>query len=55
MTRRALSISPWEQVVDDLSHMGFSRDAIRGEVRRMNDSGQAVDLNTIIDRLMNRS
>ena len=45
---------PLEHLVEELAQMGFSRETSRAEVRRMHESGQPVELNTVIDRLMNR-
>ncbi|XP_059294182.1 uncharacterized protein LOC132047231 isoform X1 [Lycium ferocissimum] len=44
---------PIDDVVDKVTNMGFSRDQVRTTVRRLTESGQAVDLNTVLDKLMN--
>lgn len=44
---------PIDDVVDKVTNMGFSRDQVRATVRRLTESGQAVDLNTVLDKLMN--
>ncbi|KAI4387744.1 hypothetical protein MLD38_000150 [Melastoma candidum] len=46
---------PIDDVVDKVTSMGFSRDQVRATVRRLTDDGQAVDLNTVLDKLMNDS
>ena len=42
-----------EKVVDDFANMGFTRDQVRGVIRQLTESGQGVDLNVVLDRLMN--
>ncbi|CAN4082413.1 unnamed protein product [Withania somnifera] len=44
---------PIDDVVDKVTNMGFPRDQVRATVRRLTESGQAVDLNTVLDKLMN--
>ncbi len=46
---------PLERVIDDVASMGFSRREVREVVLDMMQSGQAVDLNVVVDRLMNRN
>jgi hypothetical protein len=41
------------QVIDDVCHMGFSRQDVRSAVTELTEKGQAVDLNIVLDRLMN--
>jgi hypothetical protein len=41
------------QVIDDVASMGFSRHEVRGVVTELMDSGQSIDLNIVLDRLMN--
>lgn len=41
------------QVVDDIANMGFSRHEARAVIQELQDKGQAVDLNVVLDRLMN--
>ncbi|KAL3686986.1 hypothetical protein R1sor_013295 [Riccia sorocarpa] len=42
-----------DEVVEKVTQMGFSRDQVRSVVRRLTESGQAVDLNIVLDKLMN--
>jgi len=42
-----------EKVVDDVAAMGFSKEQVRGVVKKLTENGQSVDLNVILDRLMN--
>lgn len=44
---------PIDDVVDKVTNMGFPRDQVRATVRRLTESGQVVDLNTVLDKLMN--
>ena len=44
---------PIEKVVDDVAAMGFSKEQVRGVVKKLTENGQSVDLNIILDRLMN--
>lgn len=44
---------PIDDVVDKVTNMGFPRDQVKATVRRLTESGQAVDLNTVLDKLMN--
>lgn len=44
---------PMEKVVDDVAAMGFSKEQVRGVVKKLTENGQSVDLNVILDRLMN--
>lgn len=46
---------PIDDVVDKVTNMGFPRDQVRETVRRLTESGQTVDLNTVLDKLMNDS
>lgn len=46
---------PLEHVIDDVAGMGFSRHEVRDVVVSMMQSGQAVDLNLVVDRLMSRN
>ncbi|KAF8096749.1 hypothetical protein N665_0302s0023 [Sinapis alba] len=50
---RAGSNVPVDDVIDKVSSMGFPRDQVRGTVRLLTENGQAVDLNTVLDKLMN--
>ncbi|KAJ4912040.1 hypothetical protein Rs2_06661 [Raphanus sativus] len=50
---RAGSNVPVDDVIDKVSSMGFPRDQVRGTVRSLTENGQAVDLNTVLDKLMN--
>jgi hypothetical protein len=40
-------------VVEKVATMGFSRDQVRATVRKLTESGQNVDLNVVLDKLMN--
>lgn len=42
-----------DDVVDKVTHMGFSRDQVRATVRKLTENGQSVDLNIVLDKLMN--
>ena len=42
-----------DKIVEDFANMGFTRDQIVGVIRELQDSGQGVDLNVVLDRLMN--
>ncbi len=44
---------PIEKVVEDVSAMGFTRQAVRDVVRKLTENGQSVDLNVVLDQLMN--
>lgn len=44
---------PLEKVIDDIVNMGFSRHEVRGIVTKLMESGQSIDLNIVLDRLMN--
>lgn len=44
---------PLEKVIDDIVNMGFSRHEVRGVVTKLMESGQSIDLNIVLDRLMN--
>ncbi|KAL5860521.1 hypothetical protein ACOSQ3_001831 [Xanthoceras sorbifolium] len=44
---------PIDDVVDKVTSMGFPRDHVRGTVRKLTESGQSVDLNMVLDKLMN--
>ncbi|KAM2682804.1 hypothetical protein EV1_044505 [Malus domestica] len=44
---------PIDDVIDQVATMGFSRDQVRAAVQKLTDSGQAVDLNVVLDKLMN--
>ncbi|KAL2523305.1 arginine-glutamic acid dipeptide repeats protein-like [Forsythia ovata] len=44
---------PVDDVVDKVTSMGFSRDQVRATVRKLTESGQSVDLNIVLDKLMN--
>ncbi|XP_030530906.2 protein transport protein SEC31 [Rhodamnia argentea] len=46
---------PIDDVVDKVTTMGFPRDQVRATVRRLTESGQPVDLNIVLDKLMNDS
>ncbi|KAK1280810.1 hypothetical protein QJS04_geneDACA002765 [Acorus gramineus] len=44
---------PIDDIVDKVVTMGFSREQVRGTVRRLTENGQSVDLNVVLDKLMN--
>ncbi|KAK0588693.1 hypothetical protein LWI29_004236 [Acer saccharum] len=44
---------PLDDVIDRVTTMGFPRDHVRATVRKMTESGQSVDLNMVLDKLMN--
>uniref|UniRef100_A0A0E0KZ10 DUF1421 domain-containing protein n=1 Tax=Oryza punctata TaxID=4537 RepID=A0A0E0KZ10_ORYPU len=44
---------PIDDVVDKVATMGFSREQVRAAVRQLTESGQNVDLNVVLDKLMN--
>lgn len=44
---------PLDKVIDDIVNMGFSRHEVRGVVTKLMESGQSIDLNIVLDRLMN--
>lgn len=41
-----------EDVIDNVVAMGFRRDTVRATVRKMTETGQSVDLNMVLDKLM---
>ena len=41
------------QLIDDVATMGFSRREVQQAINEVRRSGQGVDLNVILDRLMN--
>jgi hypothetical protein len=41
-----------DKVVSDIVAMGFSHGQVMGVVRQLQSSGQALEMNVIIDRLM---
>ncbi len=45
--------NPTDEVVDKVVVMGFRRDLVRATVRKLTETGQSVDLNVVLDRLMN--
>ncbi|XAR51897.1 Non-specific serine/threonine protein kinase [Bertholletia excelsa] len=44
---------PIDDVVDRVTGMGFPRDQVRATVRKLTETGQSVDLNVVLDKLMN--
>ncbi|XP_050134573.1 uncharacterized protein LOC126610531 [Malus sylvestris] len=46
---------PIDDVIDQVATMGFSRDQVRAAVRKLTDSGQSVDLNVVLDKMMTDS
>lgn len=41
----------YDDLIEQVAGMGFSRDQIRGVIQRLNESGQPVDMNVVLDRL----
>lgn len=46
---------PIDDVIDKVTLMGFSREQVKGTVRKLTENGQPVDLNVVLDKLMNDS
>ncbi|KAL8139519.1 hypothetical protein V2J09_005540 [Rumex salicifolius] len=44
---------PIDDVIDKVTNMGFSREQVKGTVRKLTENGQPVDLNIVLDKLMN--
>lgn len=44
---------PLDQIISDISNMGFSRGQVMTVVNQLQSAGQNVDLNVILDRLTN--
>lgn len=44
---------PIDEVIEKVAGMGFSREQVKTVVRRLSESGQSVDLNIVLDKLMN--
>lgn len=44
---------PLEQIITDIAHMGFERHQVMAVVNQLQQAGQSVDLNIILDRLTN--
>ncbi|XP_059642603.1 uncharacterized protein LOC132284510 [Cornus florida] len=42
-----------DDVVEKVTNMGFPKDHVRATVRKLIESGQSVDLNVVLDKLMN--
>ena len=49
----AANITGSVQLIDDVATMGFSRREVQQAITEISRSGQSVDLNVILDRLMN--
>ncbi|KAK3247199.1 hypothetical protein CYMTET_43300 [Cymbomonas tetramitiformis] len=45
------SYGKYEQVVQEVSNMGFNREQVRSICNRLEQSGQAVDTNTVLDQM----
>ncbi|PKI59103.1 pollen-specific leucine-rich repeat extensin-like protein 1 [Punica granatum] len=50
---RSTNKEPADDVVDRVVGMGFRRDVVRATVKRLEDGGQPVDLNVVLDILTN--
>ena len=50
-TMHALRAIPLEQIIQDITAMGFQRHQVMTVVNNLQRDGQAVDLNVILDRL----
>lgn len=44
---------PVDDVVNQVTAMGFRRDLVRATVKRLTENGKSVDLNLVLDKLMN--
>ncbi|XP_051141071.1 uncharacterized protein LOC127258315 isoform X2 [Andrographis paniculata] len=44
--------NPVDDIVDRVTNMGFRRDQVRATVQKLTESGQAADLNAVLDKLM---
>ncbi|KAI3759415.1 hypothetical protein L6452_07216 [Arctium lappa] len=44
---------PVDEIVDKVTAMGFRRDLVRANVRKLTENGSSVDLNAVLDRMMN--
>lgn len=44
---------PVDKIVDKVTAMGFRRDLVRANVRKLTENGSSVDLNAVLDRMMN--
>jgi hypothetical protein len=42
---------PYAELIEKLASMGFRGDHVAGVIQRMEESGQPVDFNTVLDRL----
>ncbi|MCO5606768.1 hypothetical protein L7F22_060958 [Adiantum nelumboides] len=45
--------SPVDDVIDKVVSMGFRREQVRGVVQHLTESGNSVELNVVLDKLMN--
>lgn len=43
---------PVDEIVDKVTAMGFRRDLVRANVRKLTQNGSSVDLNAVLDRMM---
>lgn len=43
---------PFDDVVNTVTSMGFSKDEVRSTVKKLTENGQTVDLNVVLDKLM---
>ncbi|XP_027345589.1 extensin-like isoform X2 [Abrus precatorius] len=44
---------PYNELIEKLVSMGFRGDHVASVIQRMEESGQAIDFNSVLDRLMN--
>ncbi|PIN10113.1 hypothetical protein CDL12_17294 [Handroanthus impetiginosus] len=44
---------PIDDVINQVTNMGFPRDQVRTTVRTLTENGESVDLNVVLDKLMN--
>lgn len=47
------STRAFDELIEQVAGMGFSRDQIRSVIQRLTESGQPVDMNSVLDRLNN--
>ncbi|KAH9329622.1 hypothetical protein KI387_001730, partial [Taxus chinensis] len=47
------STHAFDDLVEQVAGMGFSRDQVRGAIQRVSENGQPVDMNSVLDRLNN--
>jgi hypothetical protein len=42
-----------DEVINKVVSMGFSKDQVHAAIRKLTETGQSVDLNIVLDKLMN--